>query len=138
MSAGGPKVHRVSDSEANRRSIEAYVARVDARDWDGVDRLTRPDVVYDLPQTRETITGQEGLRAFNTAYPGDWHLGLAERYADDEAGVARLDWRVADGEDGTAIVFFRFDDAGLITRITDWWPESYEPPPGRQHLVQRY
>jgi len=27
---------------------------------------------------------------------------------------------------------------GLITRVTDFWPEPYEPPPGREHLVERY
>ncbi|MGP3959181.1 hypothetical protein ACTWPT_24555 [Nonomuraea sp. 3N208] len=26
---------------------------------------------------------------------------------------------------------------GLISRITDYWPEPYEPPPGREHLVER-
>jgi hypothetical protein len=135
---GGSSVPVVSDDTGGRATIEAYVARVDARDWDGVDRLLHADVVYELPQTRERITGREGLRAFNTAYPGDWHLGLAEDYADKRAGVARLDWKVTGGESGTAIVFLRFGADGLITRITDWWPESYEPPPGREHLVERY
>jgi len=127
----------VSDDKGGLATIEAYVASLEARDWDGVDCLLHADVVYELPQTRERITGREGLRAFNTAYPGDWHLGLAEAYADEGAGVARLDWDVTGGETGTAIVFFRFDD-GLITRITDWWPEFYDPPPGREHLVERY
>jgi hypothetical protein len=26
----------------------------------------------------------------------------------------------------------------LITQVTDFWPESYEPPPGREHLVERW
>jgi hypothetical protein len=25
---------------------------------------------------------------------------------------------------------------GLITRVTDFWPEPYEPPAGREHLVE--
>ena len=25
-----------------------------------------------------------------------------------------------------------------ITRITDFWPEPYEPPSGREHLVERW
>ncbi len=128
----------MSDREANRVTIAAYVARIEARDWDGADELIHPDAVYELPQTRERITGRDGLRAFNTAYPGDWHLGLAESYADEQAGVGRLEWHVGVGDHDTAIVFFRFDGDGLITRITDWWPEPYEPPAGREHLVQRY
>ena len=35
------------------------------------------------------------------------------------------------------MAFFEFAD-GLITRVTDFWPEPYEPPPGREHLVERW
>jgi hypothetical protein len=35
------------------------------------------------------------------------------------------------------MAFFEFTD-GLITRVTDFWPEPYEPPPGREHLVERW
>ena len=27
---------------------------------------------------------------------------------------------------------------GLIVRVTDFWPEPYEPPPGREHLTERW
>jgi hypothetical protein len=122
----------------NLSTIAAYVARAEARDWDAFDALIHPEVVYEIPQSRERLTGRERLRAFNTAYPGDWHLALAESYADDTGGVGRLDWRIGGGPTDTAIAFFRFDRAGLITRITDWWPEPYEPPAGREHLVERW
>ena len=122
----------------NLGTIASYVTHADAREWDAFDALLRPEVVYEVPQSRERVHGREALRAFNTAYPGDWHLGLAESYADNEGGVARLDWRIGVGETDTAIVFFRFDDDGMIVRITDWWPEPYEPPAGRDHLVERY
>jgi len=36
------------------------------------------------------------------------------------------------------VAFFDFDDDGLITRVTDFWPEPYAPPAGRQHLVERW
>lgn len=119
-------------------TIASYMSSAEARDWDAFDALLHPEVVYEVPQTRERLNGRERLRAINTAYFGDWHLGLAESYADNTGGVARLDWRVGGGQTDTAIVFFRFDQAGLITRITDWWPEPYEPPAGREHLVQRW
>jgi hypothetical protein len=35
------------------------------------------------------------------------------------------------------MAFFEFTD-GLITGVTDFWPEPYEPPPGREHLVERW
>jgi hypothetical protein len=30
------------------------------------------------------------------------------------------------------------DAAGRIARITDFWPEPYEPPAGRAHLTERF
>jgi hypothetical protein len=35
-------------------------------------------------------------------------------------------------------VWFELAADGLITRITDFWPDPYEPPPGREHLVERW
>ena len=37
-----------------------------------------------------------------------------------------------------AIDVFTFDDAGLIERVDDIWPEPYEPPADRAHLTERY
>jgi hypothetical protein len=34
------------------------------------------------------------------------------------------------------MAFFEFAD-GVITRVTDFWPEPYEPP-GREHLAERW
>lgn len=127
----------MADAPDHLGTIAAYVTRLEARDWDGVDALLHPDVVYEMPQTRERIRGREGLRRFNTDYPGDWHLRLVESYAGAAGGVLRMEATVGDQID-TAIVFLRFDDTGLITAITDWWPEPYDPPPGRETLVERY
>ena len=40
-------------------------------------------------------------------------------------------------ETSLAIAFFEIE-AGRITKVTDFWPEPYEPPPGREHLVERW
>jgi hypothetical protein len=33
---------------------------------------------------------------------------------------------------------FELGDQGQITRITDFWPDPYELPDSRAHLVERY
>ncbi len=116
--------------------IARYVACLEARDWGAVGALLHPGVVYEIPQSRERVRGRDAVLAFNRAFPGDWHLRLAESYADDTGGVARIEAH-RDGVDESAIVFFEFGDR-LITAIRDWWPEPYEPPAGREHLVERY
>jgi hypothetical protein len=50
--------------------------------------------------------------------------------------VVWFEW-LLDGRTDDAMAFFEFAD-GLITRVTDFWPEPYEAPPGREHLAERW
>ncbi len=34
--------------------------------------------------------------------------------------------------------YIQFNADGWITKVTDFWPEPYEPPAGREHLVERW
>jgi ketosteroid isomerase-like protein len=125
----------------NRDIAERFIASLEARDWEAWAALLHPDVVYEIPQSRERIRGRDRYLRFNQEYPGDWHLRPKVVIADDRHGVAWFEWRL-DGRPGEAstddgMVFFEFD-GGLITRITDFWPEPYEPPSGREHLVERW
>lgn len=51
-----------------------FIRLLEARDWAGWAALLDPDVVYELPQTRERIRGRGAYLQFNQEYPGDWHL----------------------------------------------------------------
>ena len=125
----------------NREIAERFMASLEARDWAAWAALLHPDVVYEIPQSRERIRGRDRYRQFNQEYPGDWHLRPKVIIADEHHGVVWFEWRL-DGRPGEAstddgMAFFEFSD-GLITRITDFWPESFEPPSGREHLVERW
>lgn len=117
--------------------IERYWAVIEARDWPGLAGLLTTDVVYELPQTRERIRGRERYLRFNAEYPGDWHLTVERTHVDTGGGASWTAFTVGD-ETVPALTFFRLDGAALIARITDFWPEPYDPPPGREHLVERY
>ena len=124
----------------NRDIAERFIATLEARDWATWAALLHPDVIYEIPQSRERIRGRDRYLRFNQEYPGDWHLRPKVIIADDRHGVAWFEWRLGDRPDegsADAMAFFEFD-GGLITRVTDFWPEPYEPPPGREHLVERW
>jgi len=123
----------VSDLQLVNRFIET----LEARDWEAWAALLHPDVVYEIPQSRERIRGRDRYLQFNQEYPGDWHLRLKVSIADALNGVAWFGWEVEGSELADGIAFFTFSE-GLITSITDFWPESYDPPPGREHLVERW
>ena len=49
--------------------VRAFAARMEAREWDAFGALLAPDVVYEIPQTRERIRGRENYVRFNAEYP---------------------------------------------------------------------
>jgi ketosteroid isomerase-like protein len=121
----------------SRRVAVAYVESLEQRDWPRLTELLAQDVVYEMPQTRERIHGRADFLRFNTEYPGDWHLRLRRSVADGPHVALWLDVRVGD-ERQDACVWLEVTEAGTIGTITDYWPEPYEPPAGREHLVERY
>jgi hypothetical protein len=124
----------------NSELVERFIVSLEARDWAAWAALLHPGVIYEIPQSRERIRGRDRYLRFNQEYPGDWHLRPKVIIADEQHGVAWFEWRLDDRPDeggADAMAFFEFD-GGLITRVTDFWPEPYEPPPGREHLVERW
>lgn len=117
-------------------TVRRYWRSAEDRDWDAFAATLAPDVLYEVPQTGERVRGREAYLAFNQAYPGDWHLTL-DRLVADEAGAVSWTSFAVDGETMTGLCFFTFDAEGRVHSVADFWPEPYDPPPGREHLVER-
>ena len=118
--------------------VAAYWAAAEARDWDAFGALVAEDVLYEVPQTRERVRGRPAYLRFNTeGFPGDWHIEV-ERITGGERDAASM-IRFS-GAEGTqpGLCFFDVGADDLITRITDFWPEPYEPPANRANLTERY
>ncbi|HSK07798.1 MAG TPA: nuclear transport factor 2 family protein [Acidimicrobiia bacterium] len=120
-----------------KQLVTEFIESLERRDWETWSSLMDSDVVYEVPQTRERIRGRDRYLRFNQEFPGDWHLSLRVAIADEEHGVAWFVWEVDDEEPADAMAFFTFSD-GLIVSVTDFWPEPYQPPTGREHLVERW
>ena len=136
---GGPvTVTPVTDRAAtDGRALGcAFADSLERRDWEALRALLAPDVVYEIPQTRERIRGRDRYITFNAEYPGDWHVEPLVVLGDGHNASLLFRWTL-DDEESLAIAFFEVG-AGRITKVTDFWPEPYEPPPGREHLVERW
>jgi ketosteroid isomerase-like protein len=113
-----------------------YIEFLERRAWDEWSALLHDDVVYELPQTGEVVRGRANFVRFNREYPGDWHLTVRRTITEGDTAVVWVGWTMGGTSDaGDAIVFLEYDAAGLVTAVTDFWPERYEAPPGREHLV---
>ncbi|WP_217182068.1 nuclear transport factor 2 family protein [Streptomyces sp. AC495_CC817] len=135
-----------------RGTVERFWATAEARDWAAFAETLAEDVMYELPQTRERIRGRDRYVEFNREYPGDWHARI-ERIVTEPRRPGQPEQPGQPGQPGQvvswthvtvgleemhAISFFTVDEDGRIAAITDFWPEPYEPPAGREHLVERY
>jgi ketosteroid isomerase-like protein len=117
--------------------ISTYWAAAEARDWATFSELLAEDVVYEAPQSGERVSGKEAYLRFNIeGFPGDWHLAVARIVADEQGAAS---WVQMTDENGTksGLAFFDLRD-GRIARITDFWPDAYEPAEGRAHLAERF
>jgi ketosteroid isomerase-like protein len=120
------------------RVVAEYWAAAEARDWVAFGALLADDVVYEAPQTRERVSGRDAYIRFNAeGFPGDWHLAAQRIVSQDRTAVSMIEFSEA-GDSQTGLCFFDLDEAGRIVRITDFWPDPYEPPAGRAHLAGRY
>jgi ketosteroid isomerase-like protein len=118
--------------------VTAYWAAAEARDWERFRDLLAEDVVYEAPQSRERVRGRDAYVRFNAeGFPGDWRITVTRVVGDGDHAASWIEFREV-GEVQPGLCFFDLDADGSIARITDFWPEHYEPPAGRGHLVERF
>lgn len=118
--------------------VAAYWAAAEARDWDAFGALVAEDVVYRGPQTREQVRGREAYIRFNAeGFAYEWHLEVLRIVGEGRHAASWLEFTTPE-DTMVGLCFFDLDDKGLISLITDYWPEPYELPASRAHLVERY
>ncbi len=119
-------------------AVAAYWAAAQARDWPAFGSLVAADVVYEAPQTRERVRGRAAYVRFNAeGFPGDWQLTVQRIVGQGRSAASWIQMSDA-GDHYAGLCFFDLGTDGLITRITDFWPVSSEPPASRAHLAERY
>jgi predicted ester cyclase len=119
--------------------VAAYWAAANERDWKTFASLLAEDVVYEAPQTGERVRGRDNYLRFNIeGFPGDWRLEVVQVVGEKNAAASWIEFTNADGTRQPGLCFFVLNGQARIVRITDYWPEPYEPPPSREHLVERY
>ncbi|MEU4396646.1 nuclear transport factor 2 family protein [Kribbella sp. NPDC023855] len=125
----------MTSTEQSRVIARQYFETMAARDWDSFGALLAEDVVYELPQTAERVTGRDRLVQFNREYPGDWRIDVSRLIVDGETAAGTMNFTVGDDE-MVGLVYLELT-GGLISRVTDFWPEPYDAPPGREHLIEQ-
>lgn len=106
-------------------------------DFNSVVNVLADDFVLEWPQSSERIRGAIRFARMNAEYPahGAWTFSVNRLVASDSEVVS--DVSVTDGVvSARAISFFDVVDQ-KIRRIVEYWPENYEAPTSRAHLVEK-
>lgn len=123
-------------SQQTRSLILRHWDLANARHWGGFGQLLAPDLRYEVPQTREYIESGPGYLEMFSTWPGDWKAVVRELVCEEAKAICIIDFLV-DGQCMTGISVFQ-RSGPLISSVTDYWPEPYDPPPrSTPHMKRR-
>jgi len=105
-------------------------------DFHSVAAVLHPGFLLEWPQSGERIRGARHFSEMNANYSakGRWQFDVQRLVACGKEAVS--DVVVTDGGiSARVITFFTIKD-GVIYRITEYWPDSFEPAPWRAEWVE--
>lgn len=105
-------------------------------DFDAVSAVLAPGFTLEWPQSRERIRGAQRFAQMNREYKAEGPWRFTVHRIVGQPGEAVSDVGVTDGrQEGRAISFFTIE-AGRIVRIVEFWPDPFDAPAHRAHLVE--
>jgi ketosteroid isomerase-like protein len=116
--------------------VREFWRRMATNDFASVAAVLADDFVLEWPQSRERIRGAERFARMNAEYPahGPWRFTVHR--VGGGAGEVVSDVSVTDGAQSARAISFFTVAGGRITRLVEFWPESYDAPAWRAHLVE--
>lgn len=116
--------------------VRAFWRLMASNDFASVAAVLADGFVLEWPQSRERIRGAARFAQMNDAYPahGPWRFTVHRIVGGDTEAVS--DVTVSDGVQTARAISFFTVGAGKITRLVEFWPESYDAPAWRAHLVE--
>jgi ketosteroid isomerase-like protein len=108
-----------------------------SNDFESVRAVLADDFVLEWPQSKERIRGGANFARMNTEYPsgtGRWSFRIDRLVAAGDSVVTQVS--ITDGVQSAEAVSFFTVAGGRIVRLVEWWPEPYEAPAHRRHLVE--
>ena len=121
---------------STRELVLLHWQLANARDWDAFGRLLHDDFLYEAPQSRERIRSAAGYVDFFATWPLPWRAEVLKCIADDRSVLTQINF-ISSAPAMTGLTVFDVQ-GGLIARVTDYWPDPYEPGPRASAHVERY
>lgn len=119
-----------------REIIAAHWAYANQTDWQSFSQLLADDLYYEVPQTREYLQGGPAYLDMFKTWPGPWQVEIKELICEADKAISVIDFH-SQGETQRGLSVFQLQD-GKICKVTDYWPEAYEPPQRVCVYMQRH
>jgi hypothetical protein len=123
-------------SPSAKTIVQEFWRLMATNDFPSVASVLAPGFTLEWPQSRERIRGAENFVRMNQEYPahGPWQFAINRLVGDASEAVS--DVSITDGvQKARAISFFAIEQ-GKIARLVEYWPEPYQAPANRAHLVE--
>lgn len=116
--------------------VRDFWLRMNGNDFWAVGDLLTDDFLLEWPQSNERIRGREPFARMNAEYParGPWSFTVNRVVGGVDEAVS--DVSVTDGEQHARAISFFTLAVGKVSRIVEFWPEPFDAPVNRRHLVE--
>ncbi|MCB2413635.1 nuclear transport factor 2 family protein [Demequina sp. TTPB684] len=118
------------------RVVDRYWQLMNGNDFATVGSVLTDAFVCEWPQSNELIRGRDAFAGVNAEYPtqGRWRFEVQRLVADGD--VVATDTVVSNDAVTARVVSFFAVRAGEIDHLREYWPDDYQAPLGRAHLVE--
>jgi hypothetical protein len=123
------------ESPSPESVVREFWCLMASNDFHSVKAVLAQEFIMDWPQSKERIRGAENFARMNAEYPttGRWQFRINRLVASASEVVTQVS--VTDGTQSAEPVSFFTVVGGKITRLVEYWPESFAAPENRRHLT---
>ncbi len=116
--------------------VREYWRLMNSNRFELLGAVLSEEIIIEWPQSLERIRGLGNYVRVNAEYPskGPWRFTVNRLVATETEVVTQTS--VTDGETKAEAVSFFLVADGKITKLVEYWPESYAAPTNRSHLVE--
>jgi limonene-1,2-epoxide hydrolase len=116
--------------------VREFWETMQSNDFRAAGKFLSDDYILEWPQSNERIRGRDNFAAMNAQYPahGRWTFVINNIVGNEYEAVS--DVSITDGVQSARAITFSTVKDGKICKQTEFWPENYQAPENRKHLVE--
>jgi ketosteroid isomerase-like protein len=116
--------------------VREFWRLMQSNDFHSVAAVLASEFVLEWPQSKERIRGGERFARMNHEYPahGPWQFTVRRLIGNGSEVVSEVE--ITDGTQKAEAISFFTVEGGKITRLVEYWPESFPAAANRVHLVE--